>query len=99
MEKKQTSGLSDEEWYEKGRRLTCDGRHREAVEALNVAIDKNPFYAEAYFARGACYYALGFYRQAGDDLDAAALLGCRDAQFWSKYTINYLEKDVEDIEG
>ena len=96
MEKIQASGLSDKEWYEKGRRLTQNGRHKEAVEALTLAIDKNPLYAEAYFARGACHYALGSYRQAGDDLDAAALLGCRDAQFWSKYAIDSKEKDVED---
>ena len=64
-----------------------------------MAINENPLYAEAYFIRGACHYALGSYRQADEDLDAAAVLGCRDAQFWSKYTINYLEKDVEDKKG
>ena len=95
MGNKQSTGFSDEDWYEKGRRLTQDGRHREAIEALDMAIDQNPLYAEAYFVRGACHYTLGSYRQAGDDLDAAALLGCRDAQFWSKYAIYPLEKDVE----
>jgi len=89
---KQSTGFSDEDWYEKGRRLTQDGRHREAIEALDMAIDQNPLYAEAYFVRGACHYKLGSYRQAGDDLDAAALLGCRDAQFWSKFTINASKK-------
>jgi tetratricopeptide (TPR) repeat protein len=92
---KQSTGFSDKDWYEKGRRLTQDGRHAEAIEALNSAIDKNPGYAEAYFARGACHYALGSYRQAGDDLDAAALLGCRDAQFWSKFTINSSKKSTD----
>ncbi len=95
MEKKQSSGFSDKEWYEEGRRLTRNGSHREAIEALDLAIDRNPLYAEAYFVRGACHYTLGSYRQAGDDLDAAALLGCRDAQFWSKYAVYPLEKDVE----
>jgi len=87
VKKKQSSGVSDRELYEKGRRLTQDGRHGETIEALNSAIDKNPLHAEAYFARGACHYALGSYRQAVDDLDAAALLGCRDAKFWSKFDI------------
>jgi tetratricopeptide (TPR) repeat protein len=95
VEKRQSSGFNDKDWYEKGRGLTQDGRHREAIEALNFAIDQNPHFAEAYFARGACHYALGSYRQAGDDLDAAAILGCRDAQFWSKYAIDHSEKDVE----
>lgn len=93
MEKKRSSDFSDNEWYKKGRRLTRNSRHREAIEALNLAIDQNPRHAEAYFARGACHYALGSYQQAGDDLDAAALLGCREAQFWSKYEIYPSEKD------
>ena len=95
MEKKQSSGFSDKDWYEKGRRLTRNGSHREAIEALDLAIDQNPLYAEAYFVRGACHYTLGSYRQAGDDLDAAALLGCRDAQFWSKFTINASKKSTD----
>jgi len=94
--KRQSARFSDQDWYEKGRCLTRNGRHREAIEALNLAINKNPLYAEAYFVRGACHYELGNYRQAGDDLDAAAVLGCRDAQFWSKYAIYPLEKAVED---
>jgi tetratricopeptide (TPR) repeat protein len=84
------------EWFEKGRLLARDGRHQEAIKALNLAIAKVPAYADAYFIRGACYYALGSYHQAVDDIDAAAFLGCRDAQFWSKYAIYPLEKDVED---
>ena len=96
MKKKQFSVFSDNEWYEEGRRLTQDGRHREAIEALNLAIDQNPHLAEAYFARGACYYALGSYQQAGEDLDAAAILGCRDAQFWSKHAIYSSVKDTDD---
>jgi len=83
-----------EDWYERGRRLTRDGRHSEAIEALSQAIAQNPAYAEAYFARGACYYALGRYDQAGDDIDAAAILGGRDAQFWSKHSVHPLKKST-----
>jgi tetratricopeptide (TPR) repeat protein len=96
VEKKQSSGFSDKEWYEEGRRLTRNGSHREAIEAFDLAIDQNPLYAEAYFVRGACHYTLGSYRQAGDDLDAAALLGCRDAQFWSNYAIYPFERGADD---
>jgi len=95
VEKRGSSGTSSKDLYEKGRRLVNNGCHREAVETLNLAIDKNPHYAEAYFVRGACHYALGSYRQAGDDLDAAALLGCRDAQFWSKHSIYPLKKSAD----
>jgi Flp pilus assembly protein TadD len=90
MEKTEYLSFGAKDWYEQGQRLTRDGRQMEAVEALSQAIAKNPAYAEAYFARGACYYALGRYDQAGDDIDAAALLGCRDAQFWSKHSISPL---------
>ena len=93
MKKKQSAGFSDKDWYEEGRRLTCNGSHREAIEALNLAIKKNPLYADAYFVRGACHYALGSRRQAGEDLDAAAILGCQDAQFWSKYAVYSRKKD------
>jgi tetratricopeptide (TPR) repeat protein len=95
-EEKQASGGDNHDWYEKGRRLSHKGRHREAVEALTLAITEYPLHAEAYFVRGACQYALGNYREAGDDLDAAALLGCRDAQFWSKYEITVPDKDAVD---
>ena len=87
MKKTDVSGFSAKDWYERGQGLTLDGRHKEAIEALDQAIAKDPASAEAYFARGACYYKLGRYDQAGDDIDAAAILGCRDAQFWSKHSI------------
>lgn len=95
MEEEQPSTFNDKDWCDKGRRLTGAGRHRDAIEALNFAIDENPLHAEAYFVRGACHYALGSYQQAADDLDAAAVLGCRDAQFFSKYAIYASEKGVE----
>jgi len=95
-ENEQASGGSNHDWYEKGRRLSHNGSYREAIEALNVAITENPLHAEAYFVRGACQYALGNYQEAGDDLDAATLLGCQDAQFWSKYEISSPDKDGGD---
>lgn len=98
MENYHSERSSDKDWYEKGRHLTQDGRHREAIEAFNLAISKDPAYAEAYFVRGACYYALGSYRQAAEDLEAAAILGCRDAQFWSRYPIYPCEKEADDKE-
>ncbi len=99
MENHYSAGFSHKDWYEKGRHLTQDGRHREAIEAFNLAISKDSAYAEAYFARGACYYVLGSYRQAAEDLEAAAILGCRDAQFWSKYPIYTCEKEADDKEA
>ena len=96
MKKTEFLSLDAKDWYERGQRLTQDGRHGEAIEALSQAIAENPAYAEAYFARGACYYALGRYDQAGDDIDAAAILGCRDAQFWSKHSIPPIAISADD---
>ena len=98
VEEKQSLGGDNHYWYEKGRRLSHKGNHWEAIEALNLAITGNPLHAEAYFVRGACQYALGNYREAGEDLDAAAVLGCRDAQFWSKHSIHSVTKDTEDVQ-
>ena len=85
MKKTKLLNFTAKDWFEKGRRLARDGCHQEAIEIFNQAIAKDPAYAEAYFVRGACYYVLGSYHQAADDIDAAAILGCRDAQFWSKH--------------
>ena len=85
MEKTKLLNLTAKDWFEKGRQLARDGRHQEAIEAFDQAVAKEPAYAEAYFVRGSCYYSLGSYHQAADDIDAAATLGCRDAQFWSKH--------------
>ena len=96
MKKTDYSSFSAKDWHERGQGLAQDGCHREAIEALDQAIANDPTCAEAYFARGACYYALGSYQQAGEDLDAAAILGCRDAQFWSKHAIYSFDKDTDD---
>jgi hypothetical protein len=36
------------------------------------------------------------YHQAADDIDAAAVLGCRDAQFWSKHASQPVINCVDD---
>jgi tetratricopeptide (TPR) repeat protein len=86
VKKSQYSNFSAEEWLNEGKRLTEENRHKEAIEAFDSAIQANCRYAEAYFARGACHYVMGNYRHTGDDLNAAALLGCRLAQFWSIFS-------------
>jgi lipoprotein NlpI len=71
-------------WYEKGCKLTSAGKLSEAVTAFTAAIDRNTGYAEAYFKRGVCYYLLGNCQLATRDLQAAALLGCKEALLWSR---------------
>ena len=98
MENPQRLNLTAKAWFEKGRRLVRDGRHSEAMDAFDQSIAEAPDFAEAYFARGACCYALGSYHQAADDIDAAAILGCRDAQYWSKYATQPPPRKDEDEE-
>lgn len=61
------------------------GVYAEALEVLDSAIEVDLTFAAAYFCRGACHYRLGNYRQAGLDLEAASILGCEDAQLWSRF--------------
>ena len=82
-------------WYEQGRFLADSGKHKEAVHAFSAALKEDPEFAEAYFGRSASNYLLGRYSQANEDLDAASLLGCRDAQFWSRYESGVAE-DADD---
>ncbi len=83
-------------WFLEGRRLAEAGRHREAVAAYSRALGENAELAEAYFGRGASLYLLGRYTRAALDLDAASLLGCRDAQFWSLYECGAAEEESGD---
>ena len=72
-------------WYDKGCEFKRAGNLKAAVESFSKAIDCDTQFARAYFTRGASYYLLGRYRLAGIDMDAATLLGCQDAQLWSRF--------------
>lgn len=74
-------------WYAQGRRLMRAKKYVHAIKAYSNAIELKREYAAAYFDRAACYYMLGRFHRVGADMDAAALLGYRDAQFWSKFEI------------
>jgi tetratricopeptide (TPR) repeat protein len=99
VKKSKYSNFSAREWLDEGKRLKEKKRHKEAIAAFNLAIQKNCRYAEAYFARGACHYLIGNYRQSGDDLDAAALFGCREAQLWSVFGTKPSGESADDDEN
>lgn len=90
------AGHCEQSWYKKGCILAKAGKLAEAVTAFTSAIDGNDGLAEAYFRRGVCYYLLGNCRMAALDLDAASLLGCRDALLWSRYDFRRIDDSVED---
>ena len=88
--------MMDKDWYQKGLQLKQQGHHRKAMQAFDQAINNKIKFSKAYFERGICFYKLGNNRQALKDLEAAALLGCKAAQFWSKYDWNRFQKSYED---
>ena len=83
-------------WYEEGCKLTRAGKLSEAITAFTEAIDRNTGFSEAFFKRGVCYYLLGNSRLAAQDLEAASLLGCKEALLWSRYDIQQIDDSVED---
>jgi len=72
------------DWCAKGHQLMRFKQYQKAVSVFDKAIEGDAN-AQAYFFRGVCHYLIGNYHLAKDDMDAAAILGCRDAQFWSKF--------------
>jgi tetratricopeptide (TPR) repeat protein len=86
MTDRQTA-LMGRESYKEGCKLMRAGKLLEAATAFTWAIDRKARVADAYFRRGVCHYLLGTYRMAVEDIRAAALLGCKDAQLWGLYDI------------
>ena len=85
---------TEKDWYRKGVLLKRDSQYLKAIRAFDQAIDHKIKLAEAYYERALCYYRLGNSRQAASDLAAAALLGCKSAEFWSTYDRKkYLKSD------
>jgi len=74
-------------WYGRARQLMLAKEYGRAIEAYSKAIEQDREFGAAYFCRGACQYMLGRYKTAVADMDAAALLGHRDAQLWSRYEL------------
>ena len=83
----QNSDLCIQNRYAEGCRLADSGKLQEAITVFSAVIDCHSTWAEAYFRRGVCHYLLGNCRQASSDMDAATLLGCRDAQLWSRFDV------------
>ena len=61
------------------------------LEALGVVATKR----DAHIAQFR-FYLLDQYQLAGVDMDAAALLGCKEAQLWSRFDMRYfMELDAD----
>lgn len=76
-------------WYQQGCTLAEAGHLIAAVNAFTAAIDRQDELAQAYFQRGVCHYLLRNCHRAEMDLNAAGVLGCRDALLWSRYDFRH----------
>ncbi len=74
---------NSKELFDNGRVLRTEGNYFESIKALTSAIDENAEFGKAYFERAVCYYKIGSYIKAKNDLQAAAIFGCKEAIFWS----------------
>jgi tetratricopeptide (TPR) repeat protein len=87
-----------EKWAAQGERLMASAAWADALDAFDRAIAEDTGMADAYLGRGACHYKLGHFRQAATDMDAATLLGCEDAQLWSRFCPRDVDLEEEDDE-
>jgi tetratricopeptide (TPR) repeat protein len=72
--------LSATDWFNRGLSSGISGKHQEAMEAFNKAIDLDPNYAGAYVGRGTVYQILGDNQQAIRDFGRAIELNSKYAQ-------------------
>lgn len=65
---------ASDEQLQQGRQLLREGKSREAVQALNAAIESDPDNADAFVTRGAAYFELKEYANAQLDYEQALKL-------------------------
>jgi tetratricopeptide (TPR) repeat protein len=91
------SCTSATEQLEQGRQLLREGKSREAVQALNTAIEADPDNADAFVTRGAAYFELKEYANAKLDYEQAIKL---KPDFYRPYYNRALLKTSQgDIQG
>ena len=81
------------DWCMQAHQLIRSRQYRKALHTLDRAIEGNAAHAKAYFLRGVCHYLMGNYHLTKNDMDAAAILGYRDAQLWSKFEMKETKKN------
>lgn len=77
-------GQNSRQLFDSGRKLRAEGKYPESIKVFTLLIQENSEFGKAYFERAVCYYKLGSYINAENDLQAAAVLGCEEALFWSR---------------
>lgn len=74
--------LADNEVLLKANALACEGSHDEAIKTITELLERSPYYAEAYYARGLCFRDRGDIDSAISDFDTAIRLDRSRSRFF-----------------
>jgi len=87
-------------WLSEGANLIKEGKYKEAIDALNKAVEMDPNCAEAYFNRGLAYGKLGRHEKAIEDFSEAIKLNPNyaDAYYNRAAAYFYLKKYSKTME-
>jgi len=83
--------LTEIDWNNKGGALDNLGRHREAIECYDKALDINPGYADAWYNKGLALYDLGRRGEAIECFDKALGINPRHVAAWSSKGVAFDE--------
>ena len=97
------NGMTAEEWVGKGVALSKLGKHEEALNAYNKAVEINPQYAKAWYNKGDALYVLNRYEETLEAYEKAVKLDPldQDAEVWSNisYALTMTGRDRESMEA
>lgn len=71
-----------QEWYNKGLKLSAEGKYLEAIECYDRGLEINPEDTDSWFNRGYALDALGHYDEALDSYTRALALNPSDIESW-----------------
>jgi WD40 repeat protein/Tfp pilus assembly protein PilF len=71
-----------QEWYNKGLRLSAEGKYLEAIDCYDRGLGINPEDADSWFNRGYALDALGHYDEALESYTHALTLNPSDIESW-----------------
>lgn len=87
--------------YAEGVGLAYQGKYEESIDKFSQAIEKNQYYAKAYYERGLSYYELGDLQTAISEMEAARSQGMQnDISLnwnlgWTYYLAGQYDKAIE----
>ncbi len=80
---------TSEAYWSKGKSLDALERYEECVEALDIAIQMDPLYADAYSLKGDVLHSLGRYEEAHKYMDRAIEMNPNVFTYWNNKGYSY----------